>query len=101
VNGIPEEFIFRGVVFDRLLVLLRGPAVALVLSSVLFNAFHIPSDLAQAASVPWWQVVVAAMLNPNITASGLIWGYLCYRTRSIWPGVLWHTTGTVFGITFW
>jgi membrane protease YdiL (CAAX protease family) len=101
INGLPEEFIFRGVILSRLLRLFSNPGTALVLSSVLFSAFHVPSILGQSPHPPWWQVVPYAILSPGYQPTGLIWGYLCYRTRSIWPGVLWHTSSTVFGVSFW
>ena len=101
INALPEEFIFRGIMLTRLLAIVRQPGTALVLSSVLFSAFHIPSHLAQPGHSPWWAVVLGSIVTPSYQPTGLIWGYLCYRTRSIWPGVLWHTSGTVFGIVFW
>jgi membrane protease YdiL (CAAX protease family) len=101
INGLPDEFIFRGIILTRLLALVRNPGTALVLSSVLFSAYHIPSDLSQPGHPPWWIVIPAAIISPGHQPPGLIWAYLCYRARSIWPGVLWHTSSTVFGFSSW
>jgi len=29
-----------------------------------------------------------------------MFGYLFYRTRSIWPGAIWHTSVTGIGVMF-
>ena len=101
-NGFPEEFIFRGVILSRLLALLRRPASALVLSSALFTAVHIPSALASGVlrGYPWWVVGLGLILTPGPEPTGLAWGYLFYRARSIWPGVIWHTSASVVGCPF-
>ncbi len=66
---------------------------ALVLSAVFFNAIHVPIEMYHGAS-PW-----AALLGVFSTAypSGLIWGYLYLRTRSIVPGTLWHAANVNLG----
>ncbi|MDQ6713948.1 MAG: CPBP family intramembrane metalloprotease [Candidatus Dormibacteraeota bacterium] len=101
-NGLPEEFIFRGIILSRLVGLLRRPASALVLSSILFTAVHIPSVLASGVlrGYPWWIVVPGLILTPGPEPTGLAWGYLFYRARSIWPGVIWHTSASVLGCPF-
>ena len=102
INGFPEEFIFRGIILSRLLAVLRRPATALVLSSVLFTASHIPMILASGVlrGYPWWVVVPGVILTPGPEPTGLAWGYLFYRARSIWPGVIWHTSTAVVGCPF-
>ena len=103
INGLTEEFVFRGIILSRLLALLHRPGPALVLSSVLFTAFHIPSILAQPHSLggyQWWIVIPGVVLTPTSEPTGLAWGYLFYRTRSIWPGAIWHTSTSNLGCTF-
>jgi membrane protease YdiL (CAAX protease family) len=34
------------------------------------------------------------------TVSGILFGYVFYRTRSIWPGVIWHTSISGLGLMF-
>jgi membrane protease YdiL (CAAX protease family) len=97
VNGVQEELIFRGAMLSRLLRWLANPHHALVLVAFLFVAMHIPSYLARGESVSPL-ALAASVLAPQPT--GLIWGYLFYRTRSIWPGVIWHTSFTTLGVLF-
>lgn len=96
INGLPEELLFRGVVLQRMMALGASPVTAIVLSSVAFSAMHIPIKLLQFPDAPAWQVVLGSLTS----YTGLVWGYLFYRTRSIWPGVLWHTSYTVLGVLF-
>lgn len=98
VNGIPEEFAFRGVILSRLERLVANPQHALVLSSVLFVSSHTASALAQGPNSAW--PALALELIAGTQPTGIAWGYLCHRTRSIWPGAIWHTTGTVLGPIF-
>ncbi len=99
VNGIPEELAFRGVVTSRLLPWLGRPGNALVVSAVVFSLFHVPSALANPGGRPAWENVFGVLL-PGLQMTGLVWGYLWYRTRSIWPGVIWHTAISGFGVMF-
>jgi membrane protease YdiL (CAAX protease family) len=103
INGLPEEFVFRGIILSRLVALLRRPGPALVLSSVLFTAFHIPSKVAHPhglGGLPLWIVIPGLLLTPTAEPTGLAWGYLFYRTRSIWPGAIWHTSTSILGCTY-
>jgi membrane protease YdiL (CAAX protease family) len=97
INGIPEELLFRGLVFPRLLALLRSPGAAIACTCMLFNAAHVPIHLMMRGDEPAWQSVA---LGPFGEPTGLVWAILCYRTRSIWPGALWHTSGLIFGILY-
>ena len=67
-----EELIFRGVMLDSFLKR-YSPAKAIILSSIIFGIAHANP----------WQFIAAL----NI---GLIAGWLYYRTRSIWPGIVLH-----------
>ena len=48
IYGLPEELFMRGFLLPRFERVLGSPINALVATSVLFNALHIPSDLAHA-----------------------------------------------------
>jgi membrane protease YdiL (CAAX protease family) len=100
INALPEEFIFRGVLLSRLLPWLRHPHHALVLTSVLFVAAHLPSVLARPHDLPAWLIALGALVSPGPQPTGLVWGYLAYRTRSIWPGILWHASFITLGVLF-
>lgn len=93
INALPEELFYRGYLLPRFENLLGNSLNALVITSILFNASHIPADIYQGMSISH------ALLNSFSTycPTGLIWGYLYLRTRSIIPGVLWHTSNTILG----
>jgi membrane protease YdiL (CAAX protease family) len=96
VNGIPEELAFRGVIFGRLLPWLGRPGNSLALSTMVFGLYHVPL-LVVGSRLPIWEAVPVALFG---TLPGLVLGYLFYRTRSIWPGAIWHTSITGVGLMF-
>ncbi len=72
--GLAEELFFRGFLFSAL----RGHTgkrLTIVGSAVLFGLFHF--------------VTVFDRLIPS-TLMGLLLGYVCWQTRSVWPGMLLH-----------
>ena len=96
INGIPEELAYRGVIFSRLMPWLGRPGNSLVISSMVFGLFHVPSYLAAGYSL--WLGLAIALFG---LAPGLLLGYVFYRTRSIWPGAIWHTSFSGVGLLFW
>ncbi len=96
INAFPEELFFRGSLLPRLEKLFNNPLNALVVSAILFNALHLPIEIYHG--VP----LLKALLGIFSTAypTGLIWGYLYLRTRSILPGTLWHASNTHLGFIF-
>jgi membrane protease YdiL (CAAX protease family) len=95
VNGIPEELAFRGVIFGRLMPWLGRPGNSLAISTMVFGLFHVPSYVAGGASV--WLALAIGFFG---ALPGLVLDYLFYRTRSIWPGAIWHTSITGVGLMF-
>lgn len=93
INALPEELFFRGMLLPRLEKLFANPLNALVISAVLFNLIHVPVDVRNG------ETLFRALLDVFSTAypSGLIWGYLYLRTRSIIPGMLWHAANGNLG----
>jgi membrane protease YdiL (CAAX protease family) len=93
INALPEELFFRGMLLPRLEKLFANPLNALMISAVLFNLIHVPIELNHG------ETLIRALLNVFSTAypSGLIWGYLYLRTRSILPGMLWHAANGNLG----
>jgi membrane protease YdiL (CAAX protease family) len=96
INGIPEELAYRGVIFSRLLPWLGRPGNSLAISSMVFGLSHVPSYLAAGYSLGLAVAIGLFGLLP-----GLLLGYVFYRTRSIWPGAIWHTSITGVGLLFW
>lgn len=93
INALPEELFFRGMLLPRLEKVFSNPLNALVVSALCFNLIHVPIDLYHG------QPLHMALLDVFSTSfpSGLIWGYLYLRTRSILPGMFWHASFGVLG----
>jgi membrane protease YdiL (CAAX protease family) len=95
VNGLPEEFAFRGVIFGRLMPWLGRPGNSLALSTMAWGLYHVPSFVV--GGTPIWLALLIGLFG---ALQGLVFAYLFYRTRSIWPGVIWHTSITGLGLMF-
>jgi membrane protease YdiL (CAAX protease family) len=96
INGIPEELAYRGVIFSRLMPWLGRPGNSLAVSSMVFGLSHVPSYLVAGYSLGLAVAIGLFGLLP-----GLLLGYVFYRTRSMWPGAIWHTSITGVGLLFW
>lgn len=70
---LAEEAVFRGAIERRLLEKKWNPWYAIIISAVLFAAFHLN-------------------LYTFFSAFAILVGWVYYRTRSIWPGILIHAT---------
>lgn len=78
--GICEEFFFRGIVMSRFQIL--GKKNAIIISAVLFGIFHFNFQ---------------NLIGPVIL--GLVFGYLVFRTGSIYAAVLGHMTNNIVALT--
>lgn len=80
VAPLTEELLFRGVMLNTLL-RRYSPAVAIGISALAFTILHFNP----------WQV-----FSPML--AGLLFGWWCWRTRSLWPGLIGHAllNGFVF-----
>ncbi len=96
VNGLPEELILRGYLLPRFEAVFKNSINALVIVAILFNIFHVPTYLAKGVSM--YQILMTSF--SIVYPSGLIWGYLYLKTRSIVPGIIWHTSNAILGIIF-
>jgi ABC-2 type transport system permease protein/sodium transport system permease protein len=74
VMGMAEEVLFRGYLFSALRAH-AGPWVTIGVSALLFGLFHC--------------VVQFDRLIPS-TLMGLLLGWLCWQTRSVFPGMVLH-----------
>jgi membrane protease YdiL (CAAX protease family) len=93
INALPEELFFRGLLLPRLEKVFANPLNALVVSALFFNALHLPIAISGGESLP---MALLDIFNTGYP-SGLIWGYLYLRTRSILPGMFWHAANTNLG----
>lgn len=78
IPALSEEFFFRGFLQSALLDRFE-PKKAILVSSVLFGAFHL---IAKDG--------LAIERLPPSTLLGLVLGWICYRTGSIFPGMALH-----------
>lgn len=89
-----EEFLYRGVLQQALLSMVKKPVTAIVLTSILFAASHIPIYvLAASGSVLLgWSALLPIMLT------SFFWGYGYYRTGVLWPWILIHAISNLVGM---
>jgi sodium transport system permease protein len=74
VPAIFEELCFRGFLFGALRTRLSG-TLTIIASAVLFGVFH--------------EILSSGRLLPS-TFLGLVLGWVRWRSRSVWPGILLH-----------
>jgi membrane protease YdiL (CAAX protease family) len=72
VPGIAEEFLFRGFLLSGLAGKMRKWS-AIVAAAAIFGVYHFVID----------KIPVTALL-------GVVLGYLCWQSRSLLPGILFH-----------
>jgi membrane protease YdiL (CAAX protease family) len=92
--GLCEEFLFRALLQSRLTAWSGSPAMAIVLTAIIFALVHVPSfylrggeALAkQASTLPQ----IAALAIGSIAPISILFGTLWYRTRSLLLIVLVH-----------
>jgi len=72
IPGIAEEFLFRGFLLSGL-GRESGKWTAIIGAGLIFGAFHVFVD----------KIPMAALM-------GVLLGYLCWQSRSLWPGILAH-----------
>lgn len=93
VQTFAEEFVFRGVLTQGLLLALKRPAPAALLSGLLFGAIHLPNGGPQAAYATVVGVVLAFMA---IRTGGLACGYGVHLTNNVFGAVIVVSSGDVF-----
>lgn len=83
IGPVAEELVFRGAVLNSLLGWKKTegkPWLAVLLSAVLFSLYHVnPAQI------------------PNAFILGLFFGWLCYRTGSLMPGIALHVLNNSLG----
>jgi len=86
-----EEFLYRGILQQALLGIVKKPATAIVLTSVLFTASHIPIYVfaASGPALLGWSALLPIMLT------SFFWGYGYYRTGVLWPWVFIHAVSNL------
>jgi membrane protease YdiL (CAAX protease family) len=102
VNAFMEEAIFRGLMLPLFMLKFRFWKANL-LQAFLFGLAHLVFPLSSWASgqaTAGEAIAGAASLLFATTVGGLIFGYLYYRTDSLWTAVLAHLTDNAIGLFF-
>lgn len=79
-NGPFEEFLFRGAIQTRLVVLL-GPRWGVVLASLLFGIWHLGLGYAQTGGRSLWDGLASTVILQTMV--GLVLGVIYHRTRNL------------------
>jgi membrane protease YdiL (CAAX protease family) len=101
-NALMEEFIFRGVMLPLLMVRFHF-AIANMIQALLFGLAHLVFPLGSWASgqaTAGGALAEAASLLLFTTVGGLVFGYLYYRTSTLWTAVFAHLTDNSIGLFF-
>jgi membrane protease YdiL (CAAX protease family) len=87
--GLPEEFLFRGLVQTRLESLLKSPAWGLYVAALVFGASHLPINLANATPENWISAFESAFTFQM--SIGFALGFAFQRVRNLLPLTVIHT----------
>lgn len=87
--ALPEEFT-RLILQTRLGALFNSKSIGWFFASFIWACMHIPAFYAQHNNLP--RAVMGAL---QIIPLGLLWGYMTFRTKNIFPAILTH------GINMW
>lgn len=87
--GLPEEFLFRGILQSRLEVLLKNPIWGLYLASFIFGMSHLPINLSNASANNWLSAFESAFTFQ--LSIGFALGYAFQRVRNVIPLSVVHT----------
>lgn len=84
--AIPEEIIFRGIIQTYIRNQLTNAQIAIMLSSLIFGAVHLPNGAKGISFSKWnWQFAVIAFLG------GLIFGSIYALTNTLLISTILHT----------
>lgn len=97
-SALPLEFFYRGVLLPRLEPWLPSRLDALAVAALLYTLGQVPARIL--AGTPPVTLVLDVVSGLGAPAA-LAWGYLYLRTRSVWPGAVWHAAHVTFDAVFW
>jgi len=82
--GLIEEFLFRGF-FMNFLMKQYGIVTANIIQAILFQISHFPLYYLEGLTLGAWLINIA-----NVLPLGLIFGWMFYRTKNLWPSTILH-----------
>ena len=83
INSFIEEYVFRWF-FYRQFQRLMPPVLAVFSAALLFTVHH---TVVLAAYIPWYFNALASF---GVFSGGLIWSFLYFRYKQIWPAYISH-----------
>jgi CAAX protease family protein len=86
--GLPEEFLFRGLLQSRLEAFTRHPGLGMFLAAFVFGFSHLPIDLYGSGWAHWQTALESAFTFQM--GVGLALGFAFQRTRNVWPLTVIH-----------
>jgi membrane protease YdiL (CAAX protease family) len=93
IQTFVEEFVFRGYITQGLMVALRRPLPAAVISGALFGAMHIPNGAPQAISATVFGVALALIA---IRSGGIAFSYGLHSANNLFGAVVLVSSGDAF-----
>lgn len=87
--GLPEEFLFRGILQTRLEALVKNPVWGLYLAALVFGVSHLPINLSNATATNWISAFESAFTFQM--SVGFALGYAFQRVRNVIPLSVVHT----------
>lgn len=97
-RALPLEFFYRGVLLPRLEVHVPSRLDVLAIAALLYTLGQVPERIV--AGTPALTILLDVIAGLG-AAPALAWGYLYLRTRSVWPGAIWHAAHVTFDAVFW
>lgn len=82
--ALSEEFL-RVLMQTRMTAWLKNPGIAWFIAAVIWSVMHLPKWIGDGGSA-----FEGLMGSLHIVPIGLLWGYMTYRTKSIFPAILVH-----------
>ncbi|AEB74518.1 CPBP family intramembrane metalloprotease [Lentilactobacillus buchneri] len=82
--GLIEEFLFRGFLMNFLMKR-YGIVTANIIQAILFQISHFPLYYLEGLTLGAWLINIA-----NVLPLGLIFGWMFYRTKNLWPSTILH-----------
>lgn len=93
IQTFMEEFIFRGIVTQAILLATRRPMVTAMISGAVFGALHIPNGTPQALEATAFGVVTALIA---VRTGGLAFGWGLHLVNNLYGAVVVVSTHDVF-----
>jgi membrane protease YdiL (CAAX protease family) len=93
IQTFAEEFVFRGYITQGLVLAIKRPLPAAVVSGLIFGAVHIPNGLPQAVSATVFGVVLALIA---IRTGGIAFGCGLHLANNLFAAIVLVSGGDVF-----